>query len=67
MLHVDVAQNYSYWFLLNFDALCPVTIVDTWIEYNLYSLELPTLAETREQLRCQLTNRKWQLIVPLAS
>ena len=44
-----------------------VAIVNTWLEYILQSLELPTSAETRERLRCQLTNRKWQLIVPLAS
>ena len=29
-----------------------VAIVDTWLEYNLLSLELPTSAETRERLRC---------------
>ena len=44
-----------------------VAIVDTRLEYNLQFLKSSTLTETRERLRCQLTNRKWQLIVPLAS
>ena len=42
-----VAYLFKILILINFENIS-VAIVDTWIEFNLLSLELPTSAETKE-------------------